>query len=61
MKEIDYVALYAKSLKEDNRLFEQQKRLIESQLQGSSSLFKRMFSPNFKANARQYLRKIGLI
>jgi len=61
MKEIDYIALYAESLKEDNGLFKQQKRLIESQFQGSSSLFRGMFSPNFKANARQYLRKVGLL
>lgn len=61
MKEIDYVELYAKRLKEDNALFQQQKILIEAQLKGSSSLFKKMFSGNFKVQAREYLRGIGLI
>ena len=61
MKEIDYVELYAKKLREDNSLFQQQRILIEAQLQGSSSLFKKMFSGNFKAKARKYLRGIGLI
>jgi len=61
MKEIDYVELYAERLKADSSLFMQQKKLIEAQLKGSSSLFKKMFSGNFKANARQYLRKVGLL
>jgi hypothetical protein len=61
MKEIDYVELYAKKLREDNSLFMQQKKLIESQLRGSSSLFARMFSDDFKVKARNYLRGIGLI
>lgn len=61
MKELDYVELYAEKLREDSSLFEQQKKLIESQLQGSSSLFAGMFSSDFKAQARKYLQKIGLI
>ena len=36
---LDYVEMYANKLKEDNRLFAQQKMLIESQLKGSASLF----------------------
>ena len=40
MKDIDYVELYAKKLLADHTLFAQKKRLIESQLQGSSYLFK---------------------
>ena len=60
MTEIDYVELYAKRLKEDNSLFRQQKILIEAQLHGSSSLFAKMFSGNFKAKARKYLRKKNL-
>lgn len=58
---VDYVELYAKKLREDNSFFEQQKDLIESQLDGSSSLFRNMFGDNFKVNARKYLKKIGLI
>ena len=40
MKDIDYVNLYARGLLADHTLFVQQKRLIESQLQGCPSLFK---------------------
>jgi len=61
MKDIDYIKLYAEKLKEDNSLFEQQKKLIESQLNGSISLFKNMFKEDFKTNARKYLKGIGLI
>ena len=61
MKEIDYVTLYAESLKENNLLFEQQKMLIESQLKASSSLFTKTFSGDFKLQARSYLRGIGLL
>lgn len=61
MKDIDYVELYAKKLLADNSLFDQQKKLIESQLQGSSSLFRKMFANDFKQNARGYLKKVGLL
>jgi len=61
MKNIDYVKFYAEKLKEDNSLFEQQKKLIESQLNGSFSLFTNMFKGDFKTNARKYLKGIGLI
>ena len=56
----DYVEFYAKKLKEDNSIFKQQKVLIESQLKGSSSLFRKKFGTGekFKTNARKYL-KIG--
>jgi hypothetical protein len=62
IKDLDYVELYAEKMKEDNSLFKQQKVLVESQLLGSSSLFKNMFSEgDFKVLAREYLRKVGLI
>ncbi len=61
MKDLDYVELYAKKIKRDNSLFKQQKKLIESQLRSSSSLFKNMFSGNFKSNAREYLKHRGLV
>tara|TARA_Y100000031_G_C7982378_1_gene275380 strand:+ start:397 stop:585 length:189 start_codon:yes stop_codon:yes gene_type:complete len=62
MKEIDYVELYAKKLKEDPSLFEQQKMLIDSQITGSRSLFENMFKgEDFKEKAREYLRGIGLL
>ena len=61
--DLDYVELYANKLKEDNSIFKQQKKLIESQLDSSSDIFKKMFGNGkvFKANARNYLRKIGLV
>jgi len=59
--DLDYVELYAKKLKKDNSLFKQQKMLIESQLKGSSSLFKNMFGKtDFKKKAREYIRKVSL-
>lgn len=61
MNDLDYVQLYAEKMKEDNTLFKQQKKLIEAQLRGSSSLFRKMFSENFKVQAREYLRKVGLL
>lgn len=63
LTDLDYIKLYAENLKKDNSLFKQQKRLIESQLQGSSSLFRNMFGVDktFKINARKYLKKIKLI
>ena len=62
MDRMDYVELYAEKLKSDNSLFAQQKKLIESQLHGSSSLFGNMLTEgNFKTNARKYLKGIGLI
>jgi len=61
--DMDYVKLFASKLREDNSLFKQQKKLIESQLHSSRELFRKRFGTgkNFKKNARAYLRKIGLI
>lgn len=61
--DLDYIELYANKLKKDNSFFRQQKILIESQLHGSSDLFKKMFGTknNFKINARKHLKSIGLI
>lgn len=61
VSELDYVILYAEKLKKNNKFFNQQKELIESQIEASSSLFKNAFGQDFKANARKYLRGIGLI
>jgi len=61
--DMDYVELYAKKLKEDKRHFEQQKVIIESQMESSISVFRNMFGEGeeFKANARDYLKKMGII
>lgn len=61
--DLDYIEFYANELKKSNSIFKQQKMLIESQLQSSSALFKKMFGSqkNFKNNARGYLKGIGLI
>jgi len=63
LTDLDYVVLYANRLKKDNSIFKQHKLLIESQLSSSKSLFRNMFGKgeNFKRQAREYLRKIGLI
>ena len=61
MNDMDYVEIYAKKFKEDNNLFKQHKKFIESQLKASKSLFKKMFGKNFKINARKYLLSRGLL
>ncbi|MBI2664929.1 hypothetical protein HYX10_06345 [Candidatus Woesearchaeota archaeon] len=62
ISDLDYVTLYAEKLKHNNRLFAQQKVLIESQMRASSSFFASMFgSKNYKENARKYLRSVGLL
>lgn len=62
LTDLDYVELYAKKLKDNNHLFKDQKNLIESQLESSSSLFKNMFSgKDFKKKARAYLKSRGLL
>jgi hypothetical protein len=63
MNHLDYVELYATALKNNNKLFKQQKILIDSQLQSSSSIFRNMFGTGyeFKRKAREYLKRIGLL
>ncbi len=58
MNDMDYVKIYAKKLREDNMLFVQHKKLVDSQINSSRSLFKRMFGEEFNKKAREYLRKI---
>ena len=61
--DLDYIEFYANKLKNNNSFFKQQKILIESQLHGSSDLFRKMFGTQnrFKINARKHLKSIGLI
>lgn len=61
MNDLDYVELYARKIRDDNSLFKQQRKLIESQFKGSSSLFRNMFSEDFKSGARRYLKERGLL
>jgi hypothetical protein len=62
MNDLDYVELFSKKIKNDHLLFEQQKKIIESQLKGSSSLFTNMFADgDFKVKAREYLKSRKLI
>ena len=60
-KELDYVKIYARALKVNPRLFKQQAMLINSQIEASSSLFKKKFGVNFKEGARNYLKKIKIL
>ena len=59
----DYIGLYADSMRSDSSLFEQQRKLIDSQIDSSVLLFKRKFGSGseFKEKARDFLRKIGLL
>lgn len=62
MSDLDYVELYAQRLREDGRVFEQQRRFIEAQLEASKSLFGRMFAQEeFKERAREFLAGRGLL
>jgi len=60
--DLDYVEIYAIELIRNNSLFEQQKRLIESQMKSSSSIFRNSFGKGeeFKVHVRKYLRKRGV-
>ena len=60
--DLDYVEFYAKKLLENNNFFVDQKKLINSQLKSSKTLFSRMFGKkNFKKEARIYLEKRNII
>ena len=62
LKEFDFVTFFAKKLKNDNTLYEQQKVLIESQMKSSKEFFKNNFNgKNFKKEARDYLKAVGKI
>lgn len=60
--DLDYVELYAEKLRNDKKIFKQQKKLIDSQIIASQELFFNAFgAKNFKENARKYLKEIGII
>lgn len=59
--DLDYVELYAKELKNNPELFEQQRKFIEAQIKASKELFLNKFGNNFNEEARKYLKEIGLI
>lgn len=60
--EIDYVEFYANAMKKDSRVFEQQKKLLESQMTSSTSLFRNMFgTKDFERHARLYLVRTGVL
>lgn len=62
MEDIDYVRMYAKKAREDNSVFEQHRKFINSQLQASREIFRKRFgTENFEENARKYLKERGLI
>ena len=58
----DYIILYSENLKENPKLFEQQKSMINSQLRSSQSFFNNLFGKKgFKEKARKYLRQRKLL
>lgn len=61
--DLDYVEIYAIELKRNNKLFEQQKKLIESQLKSSSLIFRNSFGKDeeFKLKGRNYIKEIHLV
>ena len=62
MEKIDYVKFYAEKMRDNNQYFKQQKMLIDSQIIASRSLFKNKFKgSDFKKEAREYLREVGLL
>jgi hypothetical protein len=60
-KNSDYIILYATKLKENSGFFAGHKKLIDSQIKSSNSLFGNMFKENFKEGARDYLKKRRII
>ncbi|MEN7982679.1 MAG: hypothetical protein ABFQ65_04500 [Nanoarchaeota archaeon] len=62
LTDLDYVEIYSEKLKNNFFIFEQQKKLINSQIQGSLSIMRNMFGKyNFKLEARKYLREVGIL
>jgi hypothetical protein len=59
--DLDYVIYYAEEMRENPKLFNQQKKLIESQLNASKSLFSNWKGKYFKEKCRAYLRDRGII
>ena len=61
--DLEYVEFYSNELKKNNSFFEQQKRLINSQIRSSKSLFLKTFGKGemFKKNARDYLKGRGIL
>ncbi|MBU2615815.1 MAG: hypothetical protein KKC19_01810 [Nanoarchaeota archaeon] len=59
----DYVEIYSLALKENNKFFKQHKIIINSQIASSRQIFRNKFgnSKDFKKQAREYLKKIGVI
>ena len=59
---MDYVELYAKKLRNEPLLFEQQRMLIDSQIIASRELSRNMFGDaDFRKNARACLKKRGIL
>lgn len=60
--DLDYVEFYAEQLKINNKFFKDYKKIIDSQIKASSSLFGKMFkNEDFRLKAREYLKKRLLI
>jgi hypothetical protein len=60
--DLDYVEIYAENLRDNPKLFNQQKVFIESQMKSSRSFFQNLFKgKDFKTEARKYLKGRGLI
>jgi hypothetical protein len=60
--DLDYVEVYAENLRTNPKLFEQQKMLINNQLESSINFFQNRFKgKDFKTEARKYLKDRGLI
>ena len=60
-KDFDYIKFYVEELKKDNKHFEEQKMLIDSQIDAHKSLFSNWAGPDFKVKARKYLKARGII
>lgn len=61
-RDLKFVEYSAIRLRDDNRLFLLQKKLIESYFHSLNNHFKNRFgNKNFKENAGKYLKGIGLI
>jgi len=59
--DMDYVRIFAEKLKNNNTLFLQHKKLIDSQIKASRQLISNSFGKGikFKKKARKYLKQRG--
>jgi len=62
LRELEFIEYFAIRLRNDNRLFNLQKEIVEGHIHSLNKYFKNKFGDkNFKENAREYLKRMDII